>query len=135
MRNWEDCKRSLFSEDPILGFAKKGYIEGIKRAVNILNIDAKDKKGYTPLMLAAYHGHVEAVKLLLSLTADINSRDNNGNTVLMAATFNGHLEVVEVLLEHGADLHAANFKKQTALVFARIFGMRAIERVLTTLVP
>ncbi len=130
MRKWEDCKRSLFTEDPILEFARKGNVEGIKKAVNVLNLDGKDKKGYSPLMLAASNGHVEAVKLLLSLTADIHSRDNNGNSILMAATFYGHLAIVELLLEHGADPEAANDRKQTALVYARTFGMKAIERLL-----
>ncbi len=130
MRTWEDYKPLLFSEDPIFEFARKGNIEGIKKTVNIVNLDAKDKKGYSPLMLAAYHGHLEAVRLLLSLTPDIESRDNNGNSILMAATFNGHFSVVELLLEHGADPHAANYKKQTALVFARTFGLIDIERIL-----
>lgn len=130
MRNWEDCKRSLFSEDPIFAFARSGNIEGVKKTVNVLNLDAKDKKGYSPLMLAACHGHFELVKLLISLSADIHSRDKNGNSILMAATFHGHLPIVECLLEHGADPEAANFKKQTALAFARTFRMKAIELAL-----
>lgn len=133
MKNWEDCKRSLFNEDPILEFSRNGNVEGIKRCVNIINLDTRDSKGYTPLMLAAYHGHYDSVKLLLSLTADIHVRDKNGNSILMAATFKGHTFIVALLLQHGADPEAANYKKQTALVFARAFGMKAIEKVLNTI--
>ncbi len=130
MRTWEDSKRSLFVEDPIFEFAKNGNVAGIKKTVNVVNLDTKDKKGYSPLMLAAYHGHLEAVKLLISLTADIHSRDKNGNSILMAATFNGHVQVVLYLLENGADPDAANYNNQTALVFARTFKLKAIETIL-----
>jgi ankyrin repeat protein len=130
MRNFEIFKLALISEDPVFIYSRRGDLEGIKKYVNILNIDSRDKKGYSPLMLAAYHGHSEAVKLLLSLSADIHSRDHHGNSILMAATFNGHIDIVEILLQHGADPDACNYKKQTALVFARTFGLKAIEKVL-----
>lgn len=130
MRTWEQCKRTLFTKDPIFEFAQSGNVEGLKKVVNVLNLDARDEKGYSPLMLAAYHGRLEAVKLLISLKADILSRDKNGNSILMAATFNGHVEVVLFLLENGADPEAANFRKQTAMVFARTLGKKKIERIL-----
>ncbi len=38
----------------------------------LLNINIKDKNGYTPLMLAASHKDVEMVKLLLHCGADVN---------------------------------------------------------------
>lgn len=130
MKNWDTFRALMISEDPIFLFARRGDIEGIKKSVNILNLDKKDEKGYSPLMLAAYHGHYEAVELLLSLTADIHSRDNHGNSILMAATFRGHLPIVKLLLEHGADPDACNYRRQTALVFARTFKLRKIEEIL-----
>ncbi|MES2525630.1 MAG: ankyrin repeat domain-containing protein [Bdellovibrionota bacterium] len=130
MRTITDYKKLILLEDPILEYARRGSLEGVKSYVNIMNLDLKDDKGYSPLMWAAHNGHYEVVKLLLSLEADVQSRDNNGNSILMAAVFKGHLQVVQLLLEHGADPDACNYKKQTALVFARTFGLRAIERIL-----
>ncbi len=130
MRNFEDYKKFILLEDPILEYARRGDLEGVKTSVNILNLDAKDKKGYSPLMWAAHNGHYDVVKLLLSLEADVHSRDNNGNSVLMAATFKGQIRIVQLLLEKGADPDACNYKKQTALVFARTFGLKAIEQIL-----
>ena len=49
-------------------------------------VEAKDERGYTPLILAAYHGHDEAVTLLLDHGADPEVGDAaRGNTALMGA--------------------------------------------------
>ncbi len=130
MRTMQDYKKLILIEDPILEYARRGDLEGVKASVNILNLDKKDKKGYSPLMWASHNGHFEVVKILLSLEADLQSRDNNGNSILMAATFRGHLQIVQLLLDQGADPDACNYKKQTALIFARSFGLRAIEQIL-----
>ncbi len=130
MRTIEDYKKLILLEDPIFEYARRGDLEGVKTSVNIINLDLKDKKGYSPLMWAAHNGHYEVVNLLLSLEADIHSRDNNGNSVLMAAVFKGNLGIVKLLLDKGADPDACNYKKQTALVFARTFGLKAIEQIL-----
>jgi len=131
MRNWNYTKRLLLDEDPLFAYCRRGDIDGIKKTVNILNLDKKDEKGYSPLMLAAYYGHYEACEILLGLSADIHSRDKNGNSILMAATFKGHLRIVQLLLRNGADPEACNFKKQTALVFAKTFKLKKIELILT----
>lgn len=131
MRNWNDTKKLLLTEDPLFAYCRRGDIEGIKKTVNIVNLDAKDDKGYSPLMLSAYYGHYEAVVLLLNLGADIHSRDKNGNSILMAATFKGNLSIVELLLQSGADPEACNYKRQTALLFARTFKMKKIEQILS----
>lgn len=130
MRTFEDYKKLILLEDPIFEYARGGNLQGVKSSVNIMNLDLKDKRGYSPLMWAAHNGHKDIVILLLSLEADIHSRDLNGNSILMAAVFKGHLGIVQLLLEKGADPDACNYKKQTALVFARTFGLRAIEQIL-----
>lgn len=131
MKSWNEMKSLMFDEDPLLIFARAGEMEGIKRSVNVMNLEKRDRKGYTPLMLSAMKGHLEGVNYFLMLNADIHVRDNHGNSVLMAAVFHGHYSVVKLLLEHGADPDVINYKKQTAILFARTFGHQAIERILT----
>lgn len=130
MKHWKKYRELIIAEDPIFLYSRRGDVEGISQTVNVVNLDKRDPKGYSPLMLAAYHGHFEAVQLFLSLGADIHSRDNHGNSILMAATFRGHLPIVRLLLEHGADPDACNYRKQTALVFAQTFKLKAIEKIL-----
>jgi ankyrin repeat protein len=49
------------------------------------DLNTRDEKGYTALILAAYHGQAAAVKLLLDAGADPCAEDKRGNTALMGA--------------------------------------------------
>ncbi|MDF2775523.1 MAG: hypothetical protein K0S86_5024 [Geminicoccaceae bacterium] len=48
-------------------------------------LDARDRRGGTPLMVAAANGHDETVLLFLDWGADVNASDLTGLTPLMAA--------------------------------------------------
>lgn len=75
-------------------------------------------QGVTPLMVASGIGWVEgvtyewspeetldAVKLILSLGADVNAQDHvDRRTALMGAAHKGRNDVVQLLVDHGADL-------------------------------
>ncbi|EFX01119.1 ankyrin-like protein [Grosmannia clavigera kw1407] len=62
-----------------------------------------NEKGDTLLMLAAYHGHVDLVRLLLQHGADPNRLNDKGQSPLAGAVFKGEDAVVTALLEGGAD--------------------------------
>lgn len=55
------------------------------------------------LMLAAYHGHAELVKLLMQHGASPNALNDRGQSPLAGAVFKGEDAVVEALLAGGAD--------------------------------
>jgi ankyrin repeat protein len=99
------------------------------------DIDARDSRGYSPLMLAAYSGNAEAFEYLLGRGANPNSTDAAGNSVLMGAAFKGHLAMVQRLLAAGADLHARNHAGLDAQSFAQNFGRTEIVRMLSALSP
>ncbi|MDI6812191.1 MAG: ankyrin repeat domain-containing protein [Desulfitobacteriaceae bacterium] len=82
--------------------------------------DARDKEGLTPLIAAAYNGHLEAARLLAGRGADLNGREAKfGGTALIHAARNGHPEVVRMLLEKGANPEIADTKEgRTALLWA-----------------
>lgn len=91
------------------------------------DISALDAKGYTPLILASYHGHCEATALLLDEGAPIDQPDAvRGNTPLMGTAFKGHQAVADLLLNRGADPNVTNAAGQTALMIASLFGHHGI---------
>ena len=61
-------------------------------------MNAADKRGATPLYVAAQFGRVGCVRLLLDAGADRNSRDMYGFTPLYAGASYAQLEVVKMLL-------------------------------------
>lgn len=54
-------------------------------------------------MLAAYHGNVETVKMLLEAGSDPNVLNGRGQSPIAGAVFKGWDEVVKALWEGGAD--------------------------------
>src|SRR5437899_10442966 len=75
--------------------------------------------GDTLLMLAAYHGHADAVRVLLDRGADPDRTNDRGQTPLAGAVFKGEHEVVVALVDGGADPAAGT---PSAVDTARVFG-------------
>ena len=74
-----------------------------------------------PLMIAAWHGHLNLVKLLVENGAFINQQDKkNGFTALIKAVYQKEDEdIVEYLLKHGADKRILSYHdRKTALDYA-----------------
>ena len=49
-------------------------------------------------MLAASHGRLETVALLVACGADVNAQDEDGSTALMCASEHGHTDIIRALL-------------------------------------
>ncbi|XP_060109507.1 serine/threonine-protein phosphatase 6 regulatory ankyrin repeat subunit C isoform X1 [Heteronotia binoei] len=77
----------------------------------------------SPLHLAAYNGHCEALKTLAETLVNLDVRDHKGRTALYLATERGSTECVEVLTSHGASaLVKEKKKKWTPLHAAAAYG-------------
>lgn len=120
MSNWEDYKKTM-RDSRYFDSARAGLIEDFA-GVSFGDINVRDAKGHSYLMLAAYNGHLELCALLLDKGADPNSTDHSGNSILMGVAFKGHAEIAGLLIDRGADLWRRNPKGQTALDFAKMFG-------------
>jgi hypothetical protein len=71
------------------------------------------------LQLAAYHGHVDTVTILLQHDSEDNAiRSGTLENALHLAAQAGHEEIVRSLLLHGADLEARNAAGLNALQIA-----------------
>lgn len=74
----------------------------LKQCPNI-NIDMRDKKLLTPLMLASERGSLNIALVLVDNNADLNLQNDKGETALHLAAKNNHCNVVIFLLNRGAN--------------------------------
>lgn len=117
------CVSSAFGDATVDLF--KGAEEGHADAAEVLlknraDVNAKDNKGRTALMMAIRSDHADVAEVLLKNEADVNAKDNDGWTALMWAAIRGHADATEVLIKYGADVSAKDsyFFGKTAIDYA-----------------
>ena len=104
-------------------------------------LETKTKDGshfVTPLIIAAYNGHLDSVKILLRYGADIEDRGTikkddkviEGCTPLWAAASANHLNVVKLLIEQNAEVDGRTSTFSTPLRAAAHNGQLDIVRCL-----
>jgi ankyrin repeat protein len=95
-------------------------------------VNAFAADGFTPLGLASFFGHPEAVRLLLERNADPNLASANAQRVapLHSAVAGGKVEIVRELLARGADVNARQDLGFTALHGAAVEGGEETIRLL-----
>ncbi|WP_115529407.1 MULTISPECIES: ankyrin repeat domain-containing protein [Xanthomonas] len=96
------------------------------------DLNARDEKGYTALILAAYHGQRPAVEQLLSAGADPCAQDKRGNTALMGAIFKGELGIAKRLMQADCAPDQRNNAGQTAAMYAALFQRTDVLKDLAT---
>ncbi|XP_043546920.1 serine/threonine-protein phosphatase 6 regulatory ankyrin repeat subunit A-like, partial [Chiloscyllium plagiosum] len=93
--------------------------------------DSDNKAPISPLHLAAYHGHHQALEVLVQSLLDLDVRNNNGRTPLDLAAFKGHVECVDVLINQGASILVKDFvTKRTPIHAAATNGHSECLRLL-----
>jgi ankyrin repeat protein len=93
-------------------------------------VDARDKKGRTPLHEACFLGHDENVKILIKNGADVNAKDYNGETPLHCAANGGMPDIAQILLEAGADINAKTNDGETAIDYVNA-QIKLLEQLAT----
>ncbi len=83
-------------------------------------IDARDRRGCTPLFVAAEYGNTDTVQELLNRGADPTKGAllRRGNTPLHIAAKNGFNQVLEALLAKYTNADVRNISRQTPLMLA-----------------
>ena len=66
-----------------------------------ININAKMKNSFTPLLIAVANNCLNNVELLLRHDAKVDSQSSNGTTALMIAAETGNITCLQILLKHG----------------------------------
>ncbi len=106
------------------GFAREGRTEELVEFFDHgLAVDTVTESGDTLLMLAAYHGHLDTLDMLLERGADVDRRNARDQSIVAGALFKGEDEVVRRLVLAGADLEAGTpSARQAAELFGRSLG-------------
>ena len=69
--------------------------------------DARDERGFTPLLTACWHGNAAAVETLIRTTAprrlNLDASTDTGRSPLHAACWRGGFSCAAALLDAGAD--------------------------------
>ena len=80
-------------QDYYFDAARRGDLDMLNTFIDSgYSLNTQDDKGYTALILAAYHGQGPFVERLLNAGADACVQDKRGNTALMGAIFKGELK-------------------------------------------
>jgi ankyrin repeat protein len=79
------------------------------------DVNAPDKRGWTPLLHAAVRGKTECAAVLIAKGAKLDPRDSTQKTPLHYAADRGYLELAKLLVESGADLSAKDDESWTPL--------------------
>ena len=83
------------------------------------NIEVRDEKGKTPLMIAVMKGWDDIIDLFIkreAIDSDfVDIEDNEGNTALHWAVDSSNVSAVEKLINSGADVNLRNKKWYTPL--------------------
>ena len=94
-----------------------------------LEVNLRDAKGNTLLMLASYHGKTETVVMLLKARATVDLRNAKGQTPLGGVAFKGYVDIATLLLDAGAD-PVADQGGSTPADFATLAGKTEILALL-----
>jgi hypothetical protein len=123
-------------QDPdqsLLEAVDSGNLEDAREAIQRgANVDLRDDRGRTPLMIAAKGGRLDMARLLVEKGADVNAQSTGkaGSTVLCFATESDNPELLAFLAGHGADVNAKSRNLATPLYLAVVNERRQATRYL-----
>ncbi|PKF50532.1 ankyrin repeat domain-containing protein [Enterovibrio nigricans] len=93
-------------------------------------IDQRNNQSYTALMVAAYQGNREAVRLLLDSGANACLQDKRGNTALMGALIKREIGIAKDLYQAGCSPELRNKGGLNLKEFAEIYGQSNVLKSL-----
>lgn len=80
------------------------------------DVNIKNNKGETPLMIAAIIGLNKVVDTLIQAGADVNAINNQNESILFKISYHNRYEIINKLIKAGADVNVKGYKNQTPLM-------------------
>jgi ankyrin repeat protein len=104
------------AEDRFYQAIRQNDLDMLRTLIRDEGVEARDRQGQTPLLLATAFGSAEAVRLLVASGAEVKAATSGGVTALhLAATDPGK---TRLLLEGGAEVNAVSQLGRTPLIVA-----------------
>jgi ankyrin repeat protein len=111
----------------VFDLARAGSTEELAAYVDAgVPVNLTNDKGDTLLILAAYHGHPDAVGALLDRGADHSRANDRGQTALAAAVFRQSADIVGRLMSAGADPDAGGPSARATAIFFELPEMSGL---------
>ena len=125
-------KRNDKGRSPLHFASITGELATVKMLVDAgADVRATDAERDTCLTLAAYHGHTDIVRYLVSFPeVDLNHQEINNCTTLYCAVQEKHADMVQVLIDAGADIEIKTDSGRSPLHVASIEGALATVKML-----
>lgn len=109
-------KKIIFSDDiltkitinTLLKAVEQKDLKFLQKHMTTENVNVSDDFGWTPLMSAAYCGHLEIVQFLLNLGANKRTRDRSGLTAAQLALKKNYLSIVALLKKKSDSISSIN---------------------------
>ncbi|KAI5606735.1 Usher syndrome type-1G protein-like [Silurus asotus] len=101
--------------------ARDGHVTLLKEASR-KELNAEDEDGMSPVLWAAHHGNLEALRVMLGRGGDPDKCDIWGNSPLHLAAANGHLDCLSFLVSFGANVWCLDNDFHTPLDLAAVRG-------------
>ena len=105
-KEWMDDNEIRYKED------NKGNL------IDVIDLEKKDKYGYTPLLITSYHNYIELAKFLISKGANVNNVNDYGDTSLHYTSYYNNIELAKLLIDKGANVNINNNTGDTPLIIA-----------------
>ena len=101
--------------------AQNGLVDAVKTHLAAgVDVNGKNKGGYTALHLAAKKGHLEVAKVLVEAKADVAATSKSGKTALhYVAYYNGNLDLANLLLAAEAPVNTMDKNRKSPLDYAK----------------
>jgi ankyrin repeat protein len=109
----------------------RGHLDAARLILALgADVNAKNKRGRTPLCSAYDGGHLDVMRLLLEHGADADVYYGFDILLSHMASWCGRADVIHLLLQHDADVNARNQSNETPLHFASIRGQARVAQLL-----
>lgn len=117
---------------PLVAFLAAKFSERILRCILRAhpNLNLRDNRGRTALMLATIYGSDENVFALLEAGADVNLLDKSSSSALHVAALENRYHVAKALIRCGANLNGINEHTHTPLSLAAGTGQLSLVKLL-----